>query len=172
MMSYSFPYTVNSTHEKVVTPLHVLVSFFTQSVPSPRLLRSVGFLSEQAIRIAANQGLFAPKNPARPVSLFEKLSQHTLSLSDLIPQRTQDLAQFQAQNPFSHAVIISDKSARRLYSAIDGEKNVAELAQLGHLDQKEVKEALRYLFDLQLLRFRTPTGETVEDSPFQLDQAE
>ena len=160
----SLPASDEARTDKVATPLSILATFFTQSIPSPRLLRSIGFLTDQAVRIAIQRGFLTPKSATSSLS---KLSRRALSLNDLIPQNTQDLAQFQAQNPFSHAVIIPDRKARHLYAAIDGKKNVAQLAQLGHLDQKEISEALHYLFDLQQIRFHTPEGEIIDGSPFQ-----
>jgi hypothetical protein len=89
----------------------------------------------------------------------------SIALADIIPARSQDLQRYQAANPFACASVIADKKARRLYSAVDGCRNVAELARITCLAQKELVQALRYLFQQQKIEFYTSGGEHVEHLP-------
>ncbi len=74
-----------------------------------------------------------------------------LALNKLIPHRNEDAHLMSSRNPLSGSVVISDKQARRLYAAIDGQKNVEELSTVTNLDVKEVSKALQLLLDQHLI---------------------
>jgi len=82
----------------------------------------------------------------------------------MIPCRAQNIEQLQASNPFASALIIHEKDARRLYSAIDGQKNIVELAQITHLGTQDMINALLYLVRLRQIRFQDPEGNPIESS--------
>jgi len=51
------------TEGKIATPLHLMVSIFTQQFPSQQFLRAVSFLLGQGLRIAEGRGFFTPITP-------------------------------------------------------------------------------------------------------------
>jgi CheY-like chemotaxis protein len=57
-------------------------------------------------------------------------------------------------------------SARRLYTAIDGRKNIETLGTITHLDLKEVYEALQILLARHRIQLYSPEGRRVEGLPF------
>jgi hypothetical protein len=139
----------------------MMVSLFTPDPLSQQLLRTISFLSGQALRIAISHGFLSTgtsmpppvQNSSRPAQLIP---------SDLIPHRTENIEEAQADNPFAGTLLISDRNARRLYSAVDGEKNVAELAELTFLAPREMSKALSYLLQQQQIRLHEASGTPVE----------
>ena len=87
-----------------------------------------------------------PANPPSPPR-----EEPSLTLNKLIPHRSEDANLMSSSNPLSRSVVISDKQARRLYAAIDGQKNVEELSTVTNLDVKEVSKALQLLLDQHLI---------------------
>jgi hypothetical protein len=71
-----------------------------------------------------------------------------------------------SSNPFASSVVISDKQARRLYSAIDGRKNVDEICRVLFIDLKEAYQALRILWTQHRIELYGPAGEVVDSSLF------
>lgn len=161
------------TQGKIATPLRMLVSLFTEYLPSQHLLRATNFVLEQSIRVMTERKLLSAMPPAitdlsyanTKSSIDTKSSQRIqLSLTEVIPCRAQDIQRLQASNPFASALIIPEKNARRLYSAIDGQKSVVELAQITHLDTQEMIDALLYLAQQQHIRFQDPQGNPIGSS--------
>jgi hypothetical protein len=148
----------------VTSPLTVIVSFFTVVPLSVDQMRAISYVLKQAMRIIMSRKFqtfqnslgTVRENPDKDISV---------ALADIIPTRSQDLQEYQAANPFTYASIIADKKARRLYSAVDGCRNVTELAQITRLAQKELIEALRYLLQQQRIEFYTSGGEHIEHLP-------
>lgn len=144
--------------------LTIVVSLFTEVPLSASQMRTMSFILNQTMRIIMNSRFHTFQNSFRPVP--KDLEGDTfIALADIVPTRSQDLQQFQAANPFAHASIIADKRARRVYSAVDGYRNVAELARITFLDQEALVEALRYLFQQQKIEFHTSSGEHVKHLP-------
>lgn len=149
------------------TPLLMVVTLFTQSPLSNDQARATRFTLDQMLRIINSRGFLS--NPSAEAIAAEKLAAERSSsaaLSKIIPQRTENIEQYQASNPFAHATIIADKNARRLYAAIDGNKNISELTQITRFDQKELIDALSSLFKEQKIHFYTPEGEAIKNFPF------
>lgn len=71
-----------------------------------------------------------------------------------------------ADNPFASKAIISDKSARRLHLAIDGQSNVATLSASTGMNMKETYEALRKLLKQNRIEFCELNGQPVRDPLF------
>lgn len=86
----------------------------------------------------------------------------TLTLNKLIPHRSEDANLMSSSNPLSRSVVISDKQARRLYAAIDGQKNVEELCMVIHLDVKQAPKVLQLLLDQQLIHLYGPGRRLTE----------
>ena len=155
------PTRTAAVSKPISTSFTVIVSLFTEVPLSADQTRAIHFILKQAMRIIVNRKLLTIQEP------LETARQHTakepsIALVDIIPTRSQDVRQFQAANPFAHASIIADRKARRLYSAVDGYRSVAALAQVTGFAQKELIEALRYLSRHQKIEFYTSKGERVE----------
>ena len=86
----------------------------------------------------------------------------SLTLNQLIPHRSEDANLMSSSNPLSRSVVISDKQARRLYAAIDGQKNVEELCMVIHLDVKQAPKVLQLLLDQQLIHLYGPGRRLTE----------
>ena len=86
----------------------------------------------------------------------------SLTLNKLIPHRSEDANLMSSSNPLSRSVVISDKQARRLYAAIDGQKNVEELCMVIHLDMKQAPKVLQLLLDQQLIHLYGPGRRLTE----------
>ena len=65
------------------------------------------------------------------------------AFAHLIPAKAEKEEIEQAENPFNKAVIIPEKKTREIYNLIDGKKDIAQLALLTRMSQKEVLEALQ-----------------------------
>jgi hypothetical protein len=163
------PATGRPTQGKIATPLRLIVSLFTEHPPSQHLLRATNFVLDQSIRIMTERKLLSSVPPT--ITNLANLSytakppqQAQLSLTDMIPCRAQNVEQLQANNPFASALVIHEKDARRLYSAIDGQKNIVELAQITHLGTQDMINALLYLVRLRQIRFQDPEGNPIESS--------
>ena len=85
-----------------------------------------------------------------------------LTLNKLVPHRSEDANLMSSSNPLSRSVVISDKQARRLYAAIDGQKNVEELCMVIHLDMKQAPKVLQLLLDQQLIHLYGPGRRLTE----------
>jgi len=149
----------------ISTPFNIIVSLFTPAPLSQDQARAVTFLVEQTIRVIITQGARNPRLAA-PAPISKKKVESSDILATIIPRHTHDMEQFQAANPFTSTTIIADKSARRLYAAIDGYKNGIDLAQATRLTQQEVIQALDYLYQQQRIQLYTSKGEFVEHFPF------
>ena len=80
----------------------------------------------------------------------------SLPLNKLIPHRNEDANLMSSSNPLSKSVVIPDKQARRLYAAIDGQKNVEELCMVTNLDVKQAPKVLQLLLDQHLIHLYEP----------------
>jgi hypothetical protein len=145
-------------------PLVVAVSLFTEAPLSADQMRAISFVLKQAMRIIINRRFRTFQNSLKTTKEHPGKS-GSITLADIVPTRSQDLQLLQSINPFAHASIIAHKKARRLYSAVDGYRSGAELAQITHLTHNELIEALRYLFQQHKIEFYTLTGEHVEHLP-------
>jgi hypothetical protein len=146
-------------------PLIVVVSLFTEVPLSGYQIRAMSFVLKQTMRIIINRRFQTFQNSFKVVRKDPDEDTH-IALTTIIPMRLQDLQQFQAAvNPLAHPSIIANKRARRVYSAIDGCRNIAELAHITFLDRAELIEALRYLFQLRRIEFYTPSGEHIKHPP-------
>jgi hypothetical protein len=149
---------------KISTPLCMVVSLFSQQPLPQQNVRATNFILEQSLRIAATRQLFSATQdePLKALSQESKLAT-IQALQRLVPHRTKETTVSQEQNPFAHAVIISERKARRLYAVIDGKKTVAELAPLANLDQQEMVESLQFLLKKQYIQIYESEGRLVED---------
>jgi hypothetical protein len=145
------------------TPLTMVVSFFTHYPLTKKQKRAINFILEQALRMIGNRKLLIPPSELLDEKTTEKQAA-IQALAKIVPQKLQDLADFQADNPFAQASIINDKNARHLYAAINGQKNITELAQDLNFTEQESYQALHYLYQEEKIEFITPAGKPVEGS--------
>jgi CheY-like chemotaxis protein len=102
---------------------------------------------------------FSPPASTRQVSANQPSPAGQQPLTDvrrLIPHRIES----------NELMKLSSPLARRLYTAIDGRKNVDELCTVTHLDPKEVYEALQILLAQHRIQLYAPEGRRVESLPF------
>lgn len=145
-------------------PFTMLVSLFTLSPLSGDQMRAITFILEQSARIIASKGFLILHAPtATQTNPFANSPQ---AYAPIIPRRAESIEQFQVDNPFANASTIMDRNARRLYTAIDGNKNVAELIHMMGFEPKETLDAFRYLFEQQKIRFYTLKGDLVQNPDF------
>ncbi len=141
-------------------PFAMTILIFVSNQPQPNLMPSITSIVSQAVILARNRGVLLPiasgPTPTRP------LRQEPLPLSELIPRRREDTDTMLLNNPFSTTAVIADKQARRLYMAIHGRTNVAELCRNTGMNLKEVYTALCILLDQKRIDLYEPDGQLVD----------
>jgi hypothetical protein len=155
----------------VATPLSMVISLFTHQPPLMNLPANVSRIVEYALSIAKNRGLLTNTITNKPSSAPGNVTGHRaqpkqLTLNDLIPRRTQDVSLLQASNPLASAVVISDKQARQVYFAIDGQRNIAEISKMVPLEQEKFTTALLFLLKQNLICLYEAEGQPVDSSLF------
>jgi len=161
------------SRENVSTGLTFIAFLLLRNYPPLELIPNIGTLLEQAIGIAEKRQLLLPVAPHSGMLLLPapKLpSQEILppgaspALLGLIPQLKHAERLMMLSNPLASLVTISDKRARRLYTAIDGRKTVDELRSVG-MTLHEVLTALKALVNQQRIELYTPEGQLVDAAP-------
>lgn len=153
---------------KISTPLRLVVTLLLPQMAPATLIRNTGFLLEQALRVAMSRGFFtADKPPLAENPPVENIPGNVTApgqyqLSSLIPRQTHQVEDLQASNPFANAVVISDKKARQVYSSVDGQKNVAQIASTAQLGQAEMMQALRILLQQGRIDLYDVQGNLIE----------
>lgn len=151
--------------KQVYTPLRMVVSLFMQQSPSPRLLPTIGHILEQTILIAKRRGLLLADSKQQqfpllfPSPTLQENSQQSgdnSRLLNLIPSR------IRTSNPLASTLLLADQPAYQLYHAIDGRKNLAELASFAHFKTAEFHGAVRSLLNRKQIRFHERGGRQVE----------
>jgi hypothetical protein len=145
-------------------PLSLVALLFFQQSPSQKQLVNIEHILEHSLLIARNRQLLQPatNSDTGPIASAGNYQQLTpLALSQLIPRRIEEVNLMKSSNPFTTSVGIEDKQARRLYAAIDGQKNVAALLQTTHLALSEVQTLLQTLVAQQRIRLYSPDGQEV-----------
>jgi len=165
------PAPQGSTDQAIPTPLNVTILLFSRRSYPQHVLASINLTCERAIQIAGDRGFLFPagpilssRSPSAPVQPSGPLAK--LNIAQLIPHRLEDDAFLKSSNPFAGSASISDKLARRLYSAIDGNKSIGELRSSLHMDMKEFSHALNFLLSQQRVQLLEPGGQPVPSSLF------
>jgi hypothetical protein len=152
--------------EKIPTPMSMIISLFLQHPPSERLGRALDFTFRHSLLAATSRGFLttSPDQISSDISA-ESVSQHIQpALSTLIPHRSESIEAMRAGNPFANATILPDKNTRRLYSLVNGYRDVATLARLADLDQKEMEEAIRLLLQQEKIELHDFKGNSIDAS--------
>ena len=105
-----------------------------------------------------------PKRSDPPVFTLQ------VSVNQPSPLRYQPLPDVRRLIPYhienDELMRLYNPSARLLYTAIDGRKNIETLCTIMHLDLKEVYEALQILLARHSIELYSPEGRRVEGLPF------
>jgi hypothetical protein len=146
------------------------VLFLRQAAPFD-FISVISSLLDQAVAIAEHRGLLiAHATVTPPILQFSSplVQQETMStaIDQLIPHRKQDANLMLADNPFASKAIISDKAARRLHLAIDGQSNIATLSASTGMNIKETYEALRKLLKQNRIDLYEPNGQPAKNPLF------
>ncbi len=152
--------------EKIPTPMSMIISLFLQHLPSERLGRALDFTFRHSLLAATNQGFLTTlSDRTSSGAAAESVSQHIQpTLSTLVPRRSESIEAMRAGNPFANATILPDKNTRRLYSLVNGHRDVATLAQLADLSQKETEEAIRLLLQQEKIELHDFKGNSIDAS--------
>jgi hypothetical protein len=165
------PVAQGSTDQAIPAALNVTILLFSRHAHPEQMLASVNLICERAMQAANNRGFLLPAGP-----ILARRSQNTsvqpsgpltkLNIARLIPHRLEDDTLLKSSSPFASTAPISDKSARRLYSAIDGNKNIGELQSGLHMDMKEFSHALNFLLSQRRVQMFEPGGQAVDSTWF------
>ncbi|TMC22520.1 MAG: hypothetical protein E6J34_06055 [Chloroflexi bacterium] len=155
----------NTTGDEVMTPLTMAIALYFQHQPQPRLITTFRYILEQAIFRAKRRGLLSPATPAQlPAVITQPLKNRSLPLlAELIPCYTQTSNNHlqQATSASNTTKLLTNKLARRLYLAINGRRNVAELAKLTQMNMHEIKTALRTLLTYKYIQLCGPDKQAI-----------
>jgi hypothetical protein len=170
------PSTRNATpFTQAPTFLAIAVLLFLKQTPQSDLLSAISFLMDQAVVIAEKRGLLLPPSTAPTtttgdiyMSTPRPISQPEVPvLEKLIPRRKDEGDFMLSSNPFTNStVVIKDKSARRLYTAIDGRMNVEALCESTGMSMKETYVALQTLLSQKRIEMHEANGRLVDTKLF------
>lgn len=155
--------------QRGMAPLKMAVPLFFQQKPNPRVITTLSYILEQSVSIAKSHGLLvSPTDPTTTGHLpsyspGEQSLPLLPPLTDLIPSLVRETAAHASFNP---TIAIPDKLARRLYLAIDGRKNIAELAAITHLAMSDIKSALRILVVQNFIQLSGPDQQVIASTRF------
>ena len=145
----------------------VALLFFSQP-PHPDMQKSIRYILRLSIQLAESNGLLlSPTGKQSNVQGYkiQTPQKSLMALSELVPHRKRDTRLMTTSSPLSDSIVISDKKARRLYTAIDGRNNVNDLCAIVHLDVNEVSLALQLLLAKQHIELYDPSGQIVDNIP-------
>ena len=156
------------------TPCTMFVLLALHHDPSKELFATLEPMFEQAILIAARRGflLAAPAQSMRSTvdtdhNIHTPYPQQLVSpsLSRLIPRRINKTEAMKSDNPFTAVApnpVIKDRTALRLYQAIDGNRTIADLAAMTRLKEQDVLIVLQTLLKQKLVQLFTAEGRPLD----------
>jgi hypothetical protein len=153
-------------------PFTLAILLFQHERRSHDLLATLQVLLPQTVLIAKNRGLLAvdliTPPPFPSYAMETPLPQHNpaLHLWILIPHRRRENELLMSSNPLSRSVDIADKQARRVYSAIDGRKNMDALRRATGLEAQELVRIMKALIAQRRVELYEPGGKPVNPTHF------
>lgn len=166
----------NAAEQEIPTPLAVAALLFFKRFPPQDEVSAINLILKQSLAVATTRGLLLPTRTSSGrlpaisgvsgVAGISAPRQTQVHLSDLIPHRLEDANAMRSNNPFASAAVIADKRARRLYTAIDGRKNVREIAMNIGMDSKEIYLALQFLLEHHRVQLYEPGGQLIDELTF------
>lgn len=138
---------------------------FLFHAPPQDLASTMNSILKQATDLAISRKLLLPAytyGRTDPQTPLPTQSDTIVSLHKLIPRKKEDADMMVSDNPFARTAGIADKQARRLHSAIDGHKTVAELSQSIGMDMRSLSAALRILISLRRAELYDAQGHPVD----------
>ncbi len=154
--------------EKIPTPLQGCVIIFASQKPEQNILLELQLLLDRLLVVASQYGLLLPlvqreqqlRLPGQVPNSPPPLKPPT---SSLIPVRCEDDELLATKSPLASShLVISGKGLRRIYSLIDGEKDITRLLNETKLEPKDLYPAIQTLMELKHIELRTPQGEKVD----------
>lgn len=160
----------NASDQEIPTPLAVVIILFLKQSLSRDELSTIILILERSMAIAERQGLLLPASTTSgrlpAVSVKDHQQWMQLHFSEFIPHRLENANALRTSNPFAATDIISDKPARRLFTAIDGRKNIEEICASIGFNLKEAFVALQFLLNQHRVELKEPGGLLVDSSLF------
>lgn len=154
-------------------PFTLAIVLFQREQPYLDLHAALQAILPQIVLAAKNQGLLSvervtPFPPVTSSAPYTPIPQQNsgLSLWQLIPHRHREDTLLTSSNPLSRSVDIPDKQARRLYSAINGRKSLAELSRDTRMEPPELLRALQYLIAHNRIELYEPGGKRINPAHF------
>lgn len=141
-------------------PLAVTVLLFLPQQPRFDIMPTIITSMNQGISAAATRGLLLPVTHQL---ITPRLSSepNLPTLNSLIPHRKDEQLML-SRNPLSGTTVIANKSARRLFSVIDGQSNLATLCSRLSMSMTEAYAALQILLSQQRIEVRSPDGALID----------
>lgn len=166
-----------STQDKSPTPFIAMILLFLKQSPHLNLVPTISTILEQAVALAGSQNLLLPAistpipiptspSPSPSFTASTQSKNVLPPLAELIPRRKQDSSLLLTNNPFASGTVISDKSARRLHSAIDGRANIATLCSMTGMNIKEVYAAIQTLLTQNRIEMCLSNGQGIDTAFF------
>jgi hypothetical protein len=140
------------------------VLLLVRQSPTQDFLSALHSMLQNAFSLALDRGLLFPypTNTNFSVSPVSHTNPEPLLsfIASLIPHRIEDVT----SSPLASAGADLDQPTRRFYAAINGRRNVAELATIAQLDVKQVYRALQTLVTQRRIKLCEPGGRLVDSS--------
>ena len=158
----------DSTAANTPVPLAMTILLFLPRQPRFDFMPSISTIMNQAMAVAGTHGLLSPLTRQLTTPRFSP-EPALSSLETFIPHRKQDSKLMLSSNPLSSSTAITNKSARRLYSAIDGQSDMTTLCTHTGMQMTEVYAALQFLLTQQRVEVRSPSGVLIDPKFFLRD---
>jgi len=144
----------------------IVAAFIFLTHPRPlNFLMSINQLLDQALLIAKRQGLLQMPPGLDVVTPDPNTQQRFLPpLHELIPVRTRLLHSMRLSSPFAISAPIPDKRAMAFLSAVDGSRNIFQIASHKKMNGKDVTEAIRILLQQERIQLYTSEGQLVDSA--------
>jgi hypothetical protein len=156
------PTNVEIPQEQVATPLMMVMLLLSKQAPTQDFLQSLDFLFKNTLSVAINRGLLLPATAASTRSSGTNSSAQNLliSLSELVPHRVEDVT----SSPLVASGADLDRSLRRVYTAINGRRNIVELSRMTKSSVQDVISVLKSLAALGRIELYGSDGHPVDSS--------